>query len=63
MAVIVRRSALRISRTFAFLTIDHLTPFAMWPAFPASDYYEVSVAMGLAPCRRSRISPMSYVRA
>ena len=41
----------------------HLSPFAMWPAFPAADYYEDSVALGLAPGRRSRISPMSYVRA
>src|SRR5262249_40261348 len=32
---------------------DHLAPFAMWPAFPASDYYGASVALGLAPCRRS----------
>ena len=32
---------------------DHLTPFAMWPAFPASDYYGVSVAVGLAPPRQS----------
>ena len=31
----------------------YLPPFAMWPAFPASDYYGVSVAMGLAPFRRS----------
>jgi len=40
-----------------------LSPFAMWPAFPASDYYEDSVALGLAPGRRSRISPTPYVRA
>jgi hypothetical protein len=56
-------SAFLITSTYAFVTIDHLTCFAMWPAFPVSDYYQVSVAMGLAPCRRSRISPMSYVRA
>jgi len=24
----------------------YLTPFALWPAFPSADYYEVSVAMG-----------------
>ena len=29
--------------------MDHLTCFAMWPVFPVSDYYQVSVAMGLAP--------------
>jgi len=34
---------------------DHLTHFAIWPAFPALDYYWVSVAMGLAPFRRSRV--------
>ena len=57
-----RRSALGISPTL-LPTPVHLTRFAMWPAFPASDSYQVSVAMGLAPWRRSRISPMSYVRA
>ena len=25
---------------------SYLTPFALWTAFPPSDYYEVSVAMG-----------------
>jgi hypothetical protein len=35
--------------------VRHLPPFAMWPAFPTSDYYEGSVAMGLAPCRRSHV--------
>ena len=43
-------SALRISRTSLVLTLKrHLPPFAMWPAFPTSDYYEGSVAIGLAP--------------
>ena len=41
----------------------HLSPFAMWAAFPPPDYYDDSVALGLAPGRRSRISPVSYVRA
>ena len=27
----------------------------MWPAFPTADYYEGSVAVGLAPCRRSHV--------
>src|SRR4051794_4774601 len=27
----------------------------MWPAFPTSDYYGASVAMGVAPVRRSRV--------
>ena len=49
-------SALRISRTSCVLAIvRHLPPFAMWPAFPASDYYEGSVAVGLAPLRRSHV--------
>jgi hypothetical protein len=30
-----------------------LSPFAMCPAFPDSDYYGDSVAIGLAPRRRS----------
>ena len=34
---------------------ESLPPFARWPAFPAADYYEGSVAVGLAPCRRSHV--------
>ena len=45
-----------------YLLID-LSPFAMCPAFPDSDYYEDSVALGLAPGRRSRVFRSSYVRA
>ena len=30
-------------------------PFAMWLAFPTSDYYGGSVALGLSSCRRSRV--------
>src|SRR5262249_57455356 len=49
-------SALPISRTSHVPAIvRHLPPFAVWPAFPTSDYYEGSVAMGLAPCRRSHV--------
>ena len=33
---------------------SHLPPFAMWAALPPSDYYGGSVAVGLAPDRRSR---------
>src|SRR5215210_5727883 len=53
-----------IPRTVAALCISHtspawnqttLPPFAMWPAFPAADYYGGSVAVGLAPRRRSHI--------
>jgi len=42
----------------------HLAPFALQAAFPPSlagrdsgDYYEASVALGLAPGRRSRVRP------
>ena len=45
-----------------YLLID-LSPFAMCPAFPDADYYEDSVALGLAPGRRSRVFRSSYVRA
>jgi len=40
----------------------HLAPFALWTAFPPSlagrdsgDYYGASVALGLAPVRRSHV--------
>jgi hypothetical protein len=48
-------SAFRISRTLTSGSSDHLSPFAMWPAFPASDYYGDSVTLGLAPVRPSRV--------
>jgi hypothetical protein len=32
-----------------------LSPFALWWAFPTADYYEDSVALGLASCRPSRV--------
>ncbi len=35
------------------IVADH--PFAMWRAFPTSDYYGDSVALGLASRRRSRV--------
>src|SRR5512135_2422502 len=43
-----------------------LAPFAMWPAFPASDYYGASVAIrpppeGLEPVRRSRVWSSGHV--
>jgi len=41
----------------------HLSSFALCPAFPDSDYYDDSVAMGLAPGRQSRVSPRTHVRA
>ena len=48
-------SALRISRTFTPGDPTHLAPFAVWAAFPPSDYYGASVALGVSPVRRSRV--------
>jgi hypothetical protein len=39
----------------AFAMSSSLSPFAMWPALPASDYYGDSVTVGLAPVRSSRV--------
>lgn len=64
----LRLSALRIPPVAGHR--DHLCPFALQPAFPASlagryscDYYGHSVAIGLAPRRRSRGTSSLYVRA
>ncbi len=58
----VRRSALRIPP--GRVMSDHLASFALRTAFPPSsagrdsgDYYEASVAIGLASRRRSRVRP------
>src|SRR3954447_13671063 len=49
-------SALRIPRTSSFPEHPrHLSPFAVWTAFPSADYYGDSVTLGLAPRGRSRI--------
>ena len=42
---------------------ESLPPFAMWPAFPTADYYGGSVALGLAPRRRSPALGAADVRA
>jgi hypothetical protein len=55
-------SAVRISRTFLFSHRYYLPPFALWLAFPASDYYGGSVAMGLAPGRQSRVPFVLYMQ-
>src|SRR6516165_12659789 len=52
---ILRRSALGITPTSLLTAPVRLPPFALWSAFPASDYYGGSVALGLAPLRQSRI--------
>jgi hypothetical protein len=48
-------SALRITRTFTSCHPVHLSPFAVCQAFPGSDYYGDSVAVGVAPVRQSRV--------
>jgi hypothetical protein len=48
-------SARRITRTFTSDRPTCLAPFAMWLAFPTSDYYGASVALGVSPFRRSRL--------
>jgi hypothetical protein len=60
---ILGRSALDITSTLLLIVPAHLTHFAMYQVFPGSDYYGVSVTMGLAPFRRSRVSLVSYVLA
>jgi hypothetical protein len=44
-----------ISHPLAFQMSPSLSPFALWPALPTSDYYGDSVTMGLAPVRPSRV--------
>ena len=41
----------------------HLWPFALWLAFPTSDYYDHSVTLRLASFRPSRSSLLQHVRA
>ena len=55
-------SMVRISRVSTGFHPSHLPPFAMWSAFPTADYYGGSVAMGVSPFRRSRISCMNDVQ-
>ena len=45
----------------AFQMAPNLSPFALWPALPTSDYYGDSVTLGLAPVRPSRV-PMGVER-
>jgi len=63
-----RRSALRIPP--GIVMSDHLVCFALWTAFPPSlagrdscDYYQTSVAIGLASRRRSHVRPRCTYRA
>ena len=48
-------SAVCITHTSASGHRTYLAPFAMRQAFPGSDYYGASVALGVAPGRRSRV--------
>lgn len=43
------------------LSLNYLSPFAVYKAFPCSDYYGDSVAMGVAPFRQSCHSSKVYV--
>src|SRR6202030_1922101 len=54
--------ALRITRTSTPVHPIYLVPFAMCQAFPGSDYYGTSVALGLSPFRRSRVPRASDVQ-
>ena len=56
-------SASRISRTSRPVTSSDLSPFTMCRAFPGSEYYGDSVAVGLAPGRPSHALPWRHVRA
>jgi hypothetical protein len=60
-ATSTRFRSLCISHPLAFQMVPSLSPFAMWPALPAADYYEDSVTMGLAPVRPSRVPLMLNV--
>src|SRR5260370_16700687 len=44
-----------ITHTSASEHLTRLPPFALWTAFPSADYYGGSVALRLAPVRRSRV--------
>ena len=55
--------AKRFSRTPHTESRKHLPPFAAYQAFPGSDYYGGSVAIGLASRRQSKCSPIANVIA
>ena len=43
-------SAFCIVHTSLLYSVEnHLSSFAMWTAFPSSDYYEGSVTIGVSP--------------
>ena len=50
-----------ISDPFPFKRPVRLSPFALGWAFPIADYYGDSVALGLAPGRRSHVPVMLNV--
>jgi len=55
--------ALCITHTFMAGHPVYLSPFALWTAFPSSDYYGDSVPMRLAPVRESRVPHSVDVQA
>src|SRR4051812_34537677 len=55
-------SAFCIAHTLTTEHPIHLAPFAVWTAFPSSDYYGASVALSLAAGRRSRVSCLNDVQ-
>src|SRR5438876_1087578 len=57
-----RASAFCITHTSASEHLIHLPPFALWTAFPFSDYYGGSVALRLSPVRRSRVPCVADVQ-
>ena len=50
-----RASADCITHTSARGHLTYLAPFAMCQAFPGSDYYGASVALGVTPFRQSHV--------
>src|SRR4051812_16380156 len=55
-------SAFCITHTSARGHLIYLAPFAMCQAFPGSDYYGASVALGVAPGRQSRVPLVADVQ-
>jgi hypothetical protein len=51
-----------ITHTSAPGHLTYLAPFAVYQAFPGSDYYGASVAVGVAPGRQSRVPLVADVQ-
>ena len=59
---LLRVGILAFRAAFTITTPVYLSPFAMYQAFPDSDYYGDSVAIRLSPCRQSRVPSTVYVQ-